>query len=370
VGEPVAEPERTVAAGAAAPAETPTVTRARPRPGTGRPHGRLLASAACFPAVGLIAAAVLAATPDAARERAHPNQPRAVTRVVGKVRAGPRPNALALGGGRVWVGASGAERLAAIDPGATRRLRAIRPIVGESAADMAVSKGALWVALTRARRLVRLDPTRGRRLAAPVKLHARPTAIAAHGRDVWIGLQRANGTGEVARLDAATGEIEAAVRGVGGIVGIELAHGSLWTLHRAAPRLVRRNPRTVVPRARIRMPGTSVADLARGSGALWATVPGDDLLVRFEPRTGNLATVAVGERPAGVAVHDGSVWVAANGSSTLVRVDAASARVVGRPLRVPLNPYAVAAGPDGVWVTCVGESVVARVLQVPVDARA
>jgi hypothetical protein len=226
---------------------------------------------------------------------------------------------------------------------------------------MAATRDALWVAITRGQRLMRLDPVRGRPIGPPVALEARPTAVAARGRDVWVGMELPEGGGEVARVDAETGEVEAAVRGAGGIAAIVFARGSLWTLHGAPVRLVRRDLRSGEPLGRIPLPGTGVGDLALGSGALWATVREEDALMRYELRTGNLATIAVGDRPAGVAVHDGSVWVAANGSSTVVRVDAASARVVGAPLPVPLNPYSIAAGPGGVWVTCVGESVVVRV---------
>ena len=60
-------------------------------------------------------------------------------------------------------------------------------------------------------------------------------------------------------------------------------------------------------------------------------------------------------------MRDGSVWVAANGSSTLIRVDARSLRPIGEPIRTPLNPYTLAVGRDGIWLTCLGDDVVAHV---------
>lgn len=55
------------------------------------------------------------------------------------------------------------------------------------------------------------------------------------------------------------------------------------------------------------------------------------------------------------------VWIAASGTSTLERVTTRGLRQLGDPIRVPLNPLAVGVSGDAVWVTCVGENVVARV---------
>jgi hypothetical protein len=43
-------------------------------------------------------------------------------------------------------------------------------------------------------------------------------------------------------------------------------------------------------------------------------------------------------------------------------VGAHSLRRVGRPLRVPLNPYVLALADGGLWMACVGENVVACVV--------
>lgn len=85
-------------------------------------------------------------------------------------------------------------------------------------------------------------------------------------------------------------------------------------------------------------------------------------LVRYQPDTENRASVSIGARPAGVTVRGKLVWVAASGSSTVERIAARSMHRVGAPIRVPLNPLAIAATDDAIWVTCVGENVVARVV--------
>ena len=135
----------------------------------------------------------------------------------------------------------------------------------------------------------------------------------------------------------------------------------MWTLHGAPNYIVGRDPVTLRRIENVPLPGSTVGALASGAGALWATLPDEDQLVRYQPRTGNRATVSVGGRPIGVTVHGKHVWVAALGASTIQRIAARSMRHVGQPIRVPLNPLAIAVTGESIWVTCVGENVVARV---------
>jgi hypothetical protein len=225
---------------------------------------------------------------------------------------------------------------------------------------MVLALHTLWVA-TRARKLLRLDPRRGRRLAAPVPLAMRPSAIAARGNDVWIAQGPDDGPARIVRIDAATGVIEASVPAAPRIEGMRYARDRLWTLHGEPNYLVERDPVTLRGIHHIPLPGSTVGGLASGAGALWATIPDQDQLVRYQPRTGNRATVTVGGRPIGVAVHGDHVWVAASGSSTVEHIAADSMELVGEPIRVPLNPLAIAVAGEAIWVTCVGENVVARV---------
>jgi DNA-binding beta-propeller fold protein YncE len=60
--------------------------------------------------------------------------------------------------------------------------------------------------------------------------------------------------------------------------------------------------------------------------------------------------VRVGTNPTAVAVGEGSVWVANNGSGTVSRLDSATGRHLGAPIRVGAGPRAVSVGEDAVWV--------------------
>jgi outer membrane protein assembly factor BamB len=261
---------------------------------------------------------------------------------------------------RLWVGAWRTDRLAAIDPDTNRRLRRLQPPGGGGTADLVVTHDRLWVA-SRDRRVLALDPRRGLRRGRPVPLATTPSAIVARGDDVWVGLEFGDGPAQMSRIDGRTGDVATSVPVAPHIQGIVYAGGRVWTLHGEPNHLVARDPATLRLLRYVALPGTTAGALASGAGALWATLPDEDQLVRYELRTGQRATVSVGGRPIGVAVHRNDVWVAASGSSTIERVAAASLRPVGDPIRVPLNPLAIAVTDEAIWVTCVGENVVARV---------
>jgi hypothetical protein len=368
-GVSVAEPERSVARGAAATAEMPTAALIEPS----RRRLRRAALALAGAAVTAVAAAgvLIEARPDDAptpERRPAPSPParsRSTNaerpRVTATVRWGSRPNSLVPTRDRIWVGAWRTASLAAIDPDTSRSLRRLRPPVGGGTADMVATAEVLWVA-TRAGELLRLHPRHGGRLAEPVALTMRPSAIAVRGDDVWIAQQLDDGQGQIVRIDAPTGVIEAAVPVAAGIEGMLYAGGRLWTVRGGPNRLTERDPSTLRAVNVVEMPGSSVGGLAFGAGALWTTVPDQNQLVRYQPDTQNRAMVSVGARPAGVTVRGKLVWVAASGSSTVERIAARSMRLVGDPIRVPLNPLAIAATDDAIWVTCVGENVIARVV--------
>jgi hypothetical protein len=367
-GRSVDQPERAVARGGAAASETPT--RASPRRDRRR-RGRAVVLVALLAAgAAAVAAVVLSSDADQPTTAASPAptaassptaEPRAPLRVVAKVRFGSRPNSVVPAGDRVWVGAWRTHEVAAIDPAVNRLRPSPRPVLDGGTADMVLAGNTLWVA-TRARQVLRLDAVSGRQLAAPLPLAMDPSALAVRGGDVWVGEEDFDtGDARIVRLDPETGAVAASVAAGPKISGIVYARGHLWTLHGEPNHLVRRDPETLRTTRYVRLPGETVGSLAAGAGALWVTITDQAQLVRYEPRSRNRASVSVGGRPIGVTVHGSRVWVAASGASTLERVTTRTMRVVGDPIRVPLNPLAVSVSDQGIWVTCVGENVVARV---------
>lgn len=101
--------------------------------------------------------------------------------------------------------------------------------------------------------------------------------------------------------------------------------------------------------------------VAVGEGSVWVAHLEDGTLSRVDPATGRLvATIPVGRAPMGVAVGEGAVWVANRDDGTVSRVDPGAGRVVAT-VAVGREPVGVAAGGGAVWVTNRGDGTVSRV---------
>jgi streptogramin lyase/predicted Ser/Thr protein kinase len=72
-------------------------------------------------------------------------------------------------------------------------------------------------------------------------------------------------------------------------------------------------------------------------------------------------TFPVGDSPTGVALVDGSAWVANTGDETVTRLDARTGRRQAPPIPVGEDPRAVAASAGAVWVGNFGDGTVSRV---------
>jgi hypothetical protein len=371
-GARVIAPERAVAIGDAAPTESPTRTSNRPRPGR-RPW--LVAPAAFLAGIAALlfwpleeparvaAQPTPTASPPQTETPAPPRRPAVGPRLADRVRVGRRPNALEAVGRRMWVGSYATTTLEALDLRTARPIKRLRRDVGAGVADFAVARGRLWAA-TRDNQLVQLNPVDGRPTGPPVALPMEPVVVAAQGDDVVTGVEFKDEqirTAQLIRVDAETGMVQTVATVSYGMAGAMYWRGWLWTLHGEPNFIVRRDPETLLAKQRIDLPGTTVGSLTHGAGAVWATIPDQDLLVRYRTSLRQRAEVEVGARPIGVQISNGRAWVASNGSSTLESVSVNSLRHVGKPLRLPLNPFTVLAGRDRLWIACIGESLIARV---------
>ncbi|HET8952761.1 MAG TPA: protein kinase [Solirubrobacteraceae bacterium] len=387
-GDRVTEEERNVAVGAAAPPEAETATAAtRPAfrgetaapvpatqaaptevaPSRHRLRAPILAAAA---AVVLLAAGIGAglalrsddtphsratATPTSAPVDAEPT-------VTARVMMGGRPNSLASGGGYVWAGEFNSHRLTAIDPENERVVRTLRPEIGVGLRELWVADGVLWVLNSRAKQVLRLDPRTGDAAGPPFELPDVPTAMACDGKTLWVAVRVQNyGAGDsLLRFDVRTGALEATLPVRDFVKSMVVARGALWMVTPTPTTLVRHDLASG-KRRRIMLGGNIPSDLAYGRGAIWATLSDADQLVRIDPKTFNMAAVAVGREPAGIAVRGREIWVANKASNTLTRVDADSDRLHSDEVDVPLNPSAITTAGKGVWT---GSLATGRVVEV------
>jgi hypothetical protein len=177
---------------------------------------------------------------------------------------------------------------------------------------------------------------------------------------VWVLVTtEAPGTDDVLRYDADTGTLQERIEVTWGVRRLLRANGALWLLAGDPARVISIDLRTH-KRRKLQLEAAGGGDFAIGGGSVWATLPDVDQLARIDMKTFDVATVAVGRYPVGVAVRGGSVWVANRASSTVSRVDVRSGRVRDE-LEVPLNPYEVAADSHAVWVTSLAEGRLTRI---------
>jgi DNA-binding beta-propeller fold protein YncE len=92
----------------------------------------------------------------------------------------------------------------------------------------------------------------------------------------------------------------------------------------------------------------------------WASSRDTNEVNQIRSRSGGSANSSVCAGPSQTAYGHGYLFVACNGDHTLVVLAPRSMRVVGHPIPVPQNPYAVAADARGVWVTGMAGNTVTR----------
>jgi hypothetical protein len=371
-----AERERLVATGAAAPVESETISAARPAAVTQlqadadtlpqeasrvrrarRPA--LLGIALVFAAgIGVAAAVALGVgdgkpaatgtpTPGPAAT-ARPSAP-AQLRVVKSIVVGERPNVARVVDGNVFVGSFRRSRMAIVSA-KTGKVRAYAPNVGIGVNDSAVVSGGVWLAVSRAHAIVKLDSRSGRpRRRIPVD--GNPGAIAVSGSTVWVGIVNNGMPDTLLKIDAKSGRTVSSTPYPFGIASLAVSPTALWVVSRRRARTYRADPRTGARVREVLVGNTRGEDAVYGNGALWVAVPDDDTVYKVITATGSVIPISVGKHPRQVALVGDAVYATSYNSSDLYEIDAKTSRVVGDPVSLAVNPFAIAAGDQGVWVT-------------------
>ena len=231
----------------------------------------------------------------------------------------PRPTAVTVGFGSVWV-ASGSQR-ALFRFGPPDRKTAVKIPVGEHPADVAVSGRWVWVANEGDGTVSRVDPYAqpAKAAKAAVELTDAPSAIAAGEEAVWVASPQA---GTITPVDP---------RGRG----------------------VLDDPIEI---------GGTPTDLALGEDGLWVVDERRGTLTALSPDDGSPLRdpVEAGEKPVAVATGLGAVWVADSGAGEVLEIDPASGQI-RRSYAVGKRPTALSVGPDAVWVANTGGQHVSRI---------
>ena len=226
---------------------------------------------------------------------------------------------------------------------------------------LAAQGADLWALAARERQLVRLDARTGRRIGVPVALPSAGNAVAATRDVVYVAVTQPvlDPGDQILELDRRTGALRRTFDVRDGVRRLEIVSGRLWLLASNHAELIGIDLDDPSDRRHVPLESETAVDLAVGGGFLWASLGDTDQLARVRPRGGKPANFATGRGPAGIAVHDGAVWVANRTESTVTRIDLRSGRERKR-IPVPLNPYDVAAYGGAIWVTCLTDGKIAR----------
>jgi YVTN family beta-propeller protein len=221
---------------------------------------------------------------------------------------GGRLSDLAVESGAVWVSDSFLGVIAAFAPqeaGRTRFSIAEGDFAFGAGTALARAGDDLWVANARPPSIGRID-LQGSELVSGVAqrigLEHVPSALAADPEYVWVG----SADGTVSRIDPVSGEVEAVEVGES-VRAIAVGAGAVWVATAAGKLMRVERHLGVTASADV---GKSPVAVAVGASAVWVANSGDGTVSKVDPdETRTIATILVGNRPQGVAVAGGLVWV-------------------------------------------------------------
>ncbi|MEP7360818.1 MAG: adenylate/guanylate cyclase domain-containing protein [Chloroflexota bacterium] len=184
----------------------------------------------------------------------------------------------------------------------------------------------------------------------------RPTGLAIGGGHIWVtdDLDKT-----VTLLDTATGQAQATI--VGALARtIVFGSGSAWTTDDLNDRVLRLDQQSGAVAQTIDLgPGAFPSGAALADGVLWIGNAGTSTLTRIDAATASVAVAAIALRsvPGAVAAGPGVVWVAATSSDAILRLDPQTNNVA-QTIAVGDQPISIAADGDTVWVGCAGAQAV------------
>jgi streptogramin lyase len=190
-------------------------------------------------------------------------------------------------------------------------------------------------------------------------LRAPPAGLAVGLGSLWVATSGAPGENALLRYDTA-GRFLRRTPLPHSVYAIAAGSGAVWIAEHDVPRVLRVDPDTGKTEVWSRLLAAASA-LSLSGGHLWATMSGAGLITRISPRERGGQTTSVGHRPAQALIAGGRLFVSSNTDHTVVVMDPRTLAVEGKPLRVGLNPYALAADDRNVWVTGTGESDITRI---------
>jgi YVTN family beta-propeller protein len=223
---------------------------------------------------------------------------------------GSGAGAIAVGERGVWVVNSLDGTLSWISSATNEEVKRIR--VGNGPTGVCVGSGAVWVANGDDRTIWRLDPATGHRTRS-IPLDTRPTLLACGGGAVWASSES---TGTVTEVDASTGDVVRPIDVGGGASGLAFGGGALWVANTLDGTVSEIDPaRGVEVRKFTVGPGAGPTAVVADRHGAWVSNEFAGTVVRIDGGRGRIVrTLGVGNRPQGIAVVGGALWVGVRAS--------------------------------------------------------
>jgi len=165
--------------------------------------------------------------------------------------------------------------------------------------------------------------------------------VAAGGGSVWVG---GLGSGDVIRIDPATGKIIKRITVGARVFNLAAAPGAVWAIDNALSTAVRIDTKTGSVTARVPV-GFQPYDIEWGFGSAWVANAGDGTVWRIT--NGKVAKkIKVGTEPNGLTAYRGALWVTDHTLGKVVRID---------PVTNKITATLHVAGAD--WITGLGDNI-------------
>jgi class 3 adenylate cyclase/streptogramin lyase len=259
---------------------------------------------------------------------------------------------------QVWVLSHADQVISIVDARTTALMGPIGgfggPQLGKSPASFALlyAYGSVWVAAQNDT-VVRINPT-SHKIEKVIHVPGGPSLLAAGFRHLWVLL------GDVNRLyaiDPKTNRPRFAARTKPATDGLAVGEGAVWVVNYLAGTVSKIDPHT--GKSTTITVGASPAGIGVGYGSVRVSNTGRpgpvQTISQIDPATNRVVdTIPVGKSTnslaSDIAAVNGSMWVTCPASRTVVRIEATTARVIGR-VHLPIPPIDLTTAYGSVWVT-------------------
>ncbi|MGZ4275772.1 MAG: protein kinase domain-containing protein [Solirubrobacteraceae bacterium] len=243
------------------------------------------------------------------------------------ITVGNGPSAVAVGAGGVWAVNTLDDTLSWISPVTNAEVKKVP--LGNGLSGVCVAAGAVWVASTYDSSIFRYDPVTSR--TTTIHLDDQPTQLACGGGSVWAASQSSGSVTQVST--AGRGAVVGRIAVGRGPSAVAWGHGALWVANTDDGTVSRVDGRRGVQTAVIALAsGSDPTSIVVGPGGIWVASERAGTVARIDPaRNAAVKTLTLGNRPQGLAVVGGALWVS---------VRAAGAQHRGGTLRV-VNPVTI-----------------------------